>query len=449
MSRVDYVDREHLRDYTIEDAAMLTHPDVLAAANKYDHRKDYVYWTISHLACNLAQIGEESMASRLTDMLLERVDAGDDGELRTWTSLVEKKVAFAVPRLRDAMGLSVGEDGSTVLGDEVDIHDPRTAQRLMALYVMGDRSLLPLLHQYVEDTPDSDVQHCVRVAIKLFEEGDESAYELLMATAQRARAYALENGVEKELDPDDASDFSQLLKGITGALAPDKSAVEKLYSTADIHLKYFVKSLLEKGDIERADEIQALVLSKLDCAWLDAQRFALGRDPDRKFCQAAKDFLSVYAEDYGSHALDITNALVVGGDKDAIADYEIIYNPELTPDSIDPMIAADMLVALHKSGDARAYERMFELLHEESWLLIKSLEEIGLTNEAASIARRDYTNDPTYMTGLGLLNLEFDRNAMRTVQTEVSEYDHDLLDVIHSRARHLGRLASHIVEVEF
>lgn len=71
------------------------------------------------------------------------------------------------------------------------------------------------------------------------------------------------------------------------------------------------------------------MLSKYDTAWLSAQRFALGYDPDGTHLRSAKEYLAVYGDDGGSHSVEIADALVCGGDEAMKAEYEVIYDASL------------------------------------------------------------------------------------------------------------------------
>jgi len=146
------------------------------------------------------------------------------------------------------MQLDRDNDGKTVVDGQLDIEDGRTFRRLFSLYKFGDNSLLPYLHQYVETIDDEATKHGVHSAVELYEAGDESAYDLIKTTAKKALTYAISQKTDdKELSADDASDFTQLINSISSALLPSRSDMERLYSQADIALKYFAQSLLKKG----------------------------------------------------------------------------------------------------------------------------------------------------------------------------------------------------------
>ena len=444
-------ERAELDYYTQRNANLLVHDEVLSETSKYEHNKDYIYWSIGKMACNLVEVGEDEAAQHLVEELLQAVNADEDATLRTWSSVAENGSQIADTKLRQAMQLDRDNDGKTVVDGQLDIEDGRTFRRLFSLYKFGDNSLLPYLHQYVETIDDEATKHGVHSAVELYEAGDESAYDLIKTTAKKALTYAISQKTDdKELSADDASDFTQLINSISSALLPSRSDMERLYSQADIALKYFAQSLLKKGDIRRADEIQSLLLSGFDNAWLSAQRFEMGHDADGQQLRAAKDYLAVYGDDSGSHILEITNALVRGGDPEAIAEYEAVYDQSIDPKQVDYSTAADMLVALHLSGDGRAHDRLIELLidPEDIWQLIYSLESMGLKDEAIDIAQTEFAKQPDYNTGLTLLNLRYDPDAMRAVQTGASEHTGVLIEVVNSRARHLGKLAAHINELE-
>ena len=445
-------ERDELDYYTQRVAILLVQDEVLSEANRYGYTQDYIYKTIGRLGCNLAQAGEEDAALHLVGKLMKDVKADEGAVLETWSSLAENGAKIADTKLRQAMGLKRDNDGNTVIDGQIDVKDVRTYFRLLSLYKLGDTSLGPYLHQHIENIEGEDAaQHGVRLAVKLYEAGDESAYNLIKTTAKRAQAHVFNQRMgEKELTADDASDFAQIMKGISGALTPSRSDTERLYAQADISLKYFAQTLLKKGDFRRADEMQSLMLSSFDNAWVNAQRFEMGHDVDGQRLRAVKEYLEVYGEDSGSHILEITNALVRGGDPDAIAEYEEVYDQSIEPEEVDLSIIADMLVALHLSGDASAHNRLIELLKgsDQSWKLIYGLESMGFKNEAIDIAQKEFAKKPNYQTGLTLLNLRYDSDAMKAVQSGAGVYDHELIQIVYSRARHLGKLATHINELE-
>jgi len=441
-------ERADLATYIKRNTFLLTQPEILDEAKEY-YRQDTICYSIGELAHHLTQVGEDEAALRLVDRLLDAIDDYEDAPLQTWAGLAERGAKIADGKLRASMGLTYDEEGNTVMPPDVDIRASGLFTKLLALYQLGDKSLIPYLHQNIEGVDDAEAQYAVASAVKLYEAGDESAYELVKTTAERARQYVFAQQLDEEQGADASSEAESSTKeGMIEALSRPGSKTERAYSYVDGALKTFAKSLIEKGDIRRADEIQALMLSRFDNAWLNAQRVALGHDHDGKYAQAAKDYLAVYVEDSGRSALEITNALVRGGDAEVVADYETIYDPSLNLGNT--YIAADMLVALHHSGDQRAHGRLIELVNDpkDAWRLIMKLQDMGLEDEAAAIAKKAFDSQPSYDTGLNLLNIQYDRRAMEAVQDGASQLDRSLVDIVASRSRHLGKLAAHILEIE-
>jgi hypothetical protein len=442
-----YEERLNLTSYTERESFLLSHDAILAEANNgIDEHK--IYWSISELAANLVQVGEDDAALDLVEELLHKTRANEDGILRVWSSLAEKGAKIADSKLRDAMGLSYDEHGNTLLGDAVD---DINFFPLLSLYKLGDATLIPHLHRMIEDSEESNLVRSVRLAVRLYQTGDESAYQLIIDTAKKARSYAIsQDAPQQEPSADDASDFKQLISGVTQALTPPRSTIGSSYVYADISLSYFARDLLVEGDVQRADEIAELLISGFDSAWINALKFKLGYDPDGHFLQAAKDYLAIQGDDAGSHALRIASELVCGGDSDAIADYEAIYDQSITEDTVDELAAVDILTALHLSGDTRAHDRLIELIQDpdDAWMLEKAFEDMGLPEEALRIAKSEFTKQPDALNGLRLLNLQYDDKAMAAVQNGIDTYDRSSIDVIYGRAKRLGRLATHIVAIE-
>jgi hypothetical protein len=446
-----YRERDDLNYYTQVDALLLTNDKVLSEARERDYKRAYIYQTIGCLAANFALIGEDRSAINLAERLLDEVGADENGILETWSTVADNGAKIADNRLREAMGLTLDEHGNTLLSKEVNMKDSKTFYRLLSLYKFGDKSIAPYLHQFIEGLGDVSTPSGVRLAVRVYEAGDESAYDLIKNTAERARTYAFSQPVEeKEITADDASDLAQAIQGISRALSPSRSETERHYGQADSALKFFARDLIKRDELKRASEIQSLMLSRFDNACVNAYWFENGHDTNGRYRQAAKDYLAVYGEDSDHHCLEIVNSLVRGGDPEAVEEYQTIYDPKMKAEDIDTHAVADSLVALHKSGDTKAHDRLVEFLQdpEDSWKLIRSLAEMGFDDEAAAIALKEFKRRPTYETALTLLTMQYDYDAMEIVQDGVGKYDRELIDVVYSRARILGKLATHINTLE-
>ena len=445
------VERERLGTYTEDLARLLTRADTLQDSKEELFKQDYVYWSIGKLASNLAVVGADAAAIRLTQRLLDETGSDEDGRLSAWSSLAENGVKAADQHLRDAMGLTRDQNGDTVLGEHIDMQDGRTFYRLLALYEFGDPSVLSYLHEFIESRDETSMQHAARLAVKLYDAGDASAYELMLRSAGRSRDHILATFTEPEIEASDASDFRHIMQAVAGALVPKQSEMEREYAQTDIALQYFAQRMLQEGDIARADEVQSLMLSKFANAWVNAQRFETGNDPDGTYLAAVSDYLEIYSEEAGGHVTELTHALVRGGQEDVIKLYkDALYDPAVDPNEVSALDVAEMLVALHHAGDTDAAHRLVELVKDpdDTWIVISSLEEMGHTYAATDLARRDFARRRDYESGLRLLHLEYDEDAMHAVQNGSNVYDTETVRIVNSRARHLGLLAARIVEIE-
>jgi len=75
-------ERAELDYYTQRNANLLVHDEVLSETSKYEHNKDYIYWSIGKMACNLVEVGEDEAAQHLVEELLQAVNADEDATLR-------------------------------------------------------------------------------------------------------------------------------------------------------------------------------------------------------------------------------------------------------------------------------------------------------------------------------------------------------------------------------
>ena len=179
-------ERADLLHYTASIVSLLTEERVLSEADQYGYKKDYVYRSIGQLAHHLACVGEEDKSHQLADTLLVAVDADQEGTLLTWSTMAENGVKVAEHRIRNSMGLIYGEDGSTVIPEGIDIHDGWTFMNLLSLYRFGDKSVAPYLWRCVEELDEQHLSIGAHFAVRIYDAGDESAYNLIKSAAERA-----------------------------------------------------------------------------------------------------------------------------------------------------------------------------------------------------------------------------------------------------------------------
>ncbi|MEO7904733.1 MAG: hypothetical protein ABIR91_03000 [Candidatus Saccharimonadales bacterium] len=444
--------RGDLYRYTNRTIALLRSPEAQSDLRNCDYLKRSAYSALGRLANNLATVGDEACATTLTEMPIAGVDTDKESTLQIWSTMAEEGAQIADNRLRQLLGLQRDENGNTIKTADFDPGDTGRFYQLLALLKRGDHTIAPLIHECIIGMDGKYAQHGVRLAIKAYEAGDESAFEFMKRMAAKAQEYAFRQPIaEEEPVASDADDFTYLVTSTLESLTPPHSQLEKAYVYADISLQYFAQSFLKAGDLVRATEVQALMLSKYNIAWLNAQKHELTCDPDCHSLQATADYIAVYGDDLGGHASEITDALVAGGEPHLTARYQEVYDPSVTFETIgDSYAVRGVLVALHKGGDTRAQDRLLELFEgtEDAWMAIDGLQSMGLKNKALALAKKEFAKQPNYSTSLWILHLEYDAAAMEVLQNSVSEHDRNSITVAGSRAKHLGKLAAHIVELE-
>lgn len=441
-------ERAALMAYNENNALMLAHPDYYQP----DASKPMsdLYYGIAQSANNLITIHEEDAGIRLAERLLDQVSASEDARSIVWGILADRGSLPAGEKLRTIMGIRSDEAGNTIPGDETDVYSPKAFWQVLSLYKLGDASLLPFLHQYVEDVALQN-SRSVLFATKMYEAGDDTAYDLVVATAKRQLAVMLSgNQGDVESKTDVSFDSRTTLEDMLLAVGAPRSEVEMQYAQSDLALVQLARDLLKAGDPQRANEIQSLVLSRYDNAELNAWWFENGYDTEGVRCEATMDYLMVYSKDIGNRSFEITNALVRGGDTELVAQYQsLVYDPEVLDKDFDLPTVIDMLSALHKSGDRRAHDRLVELFDgdEDNYSeLMDALDNMGFKDEAMAMARQAFVHEPSYDSASDLLTYEYNADALDVVQSGMPMAEGRVTAVINSRARQLGKLAVRIGE---
>lgn len=435
--------KAELVDYSSSITQVLIDPQLtleLQRAQSYE-----VHGAIGAVARNLCIIGEEDEALIVAGELLTATGSNGYIARGVYGDLVAQGSVKAIDiyrKLIEANKETIGDEGS-----EYSIY--QYCDDLIGLYRAGDEAAGQMARKMIEEADDDELEIFGVKAAKLFQAGDETAFPLLLDTADRAIAHHhAKEGEVSELDRLRAATTEARLG--TPRPVPGADVIRHLSR----YLKTLAEDLIKKGDLARAEQLQSRLPKEVDRVHLDALKVTEGLDETGSYQENLDRMVESKAEVFDSVldvpiALEILKAAAIGGNSTAIKQLQAMVQMGLKEQYFSGY-ELDAASALFMAGEMseEEFNKILDL-DDSRFHKIDILEELGRTEEALQLARDEFDANPyDEVAAYTLLRYEYNPEAMDLVQNHVAAFDTNMISTLSRRARWLGELAKHIQQLQ-
>lgn len=434
--------KAELDEYSSRITQVLADPELrpeLERAEPYE-----ISEAIGAVARILCIIGEEDEALSVADDLLTTTESDEYIRKGAYRSLVAEGSQKAINIYRRL--IETNRDKIGVEGSEYSIY--LYCDDLIDLYSAGDETAGAMARTLIEEAGDDEVEAFGMRAAKLVQAGDEAAFPLLLETADRAIA---------QHQAKEVSELDRLKGALSGAGVDRRKVVpgSDVIMYLSIYLNSIAEALVEKGDLERAEQVQSRLPKEVDRVLIDSMKVTQGLDKDGiysenvdRLVESAEEIIDPIRDMHA--ALQILKVSALGGNAKAIAELESWVHLELQEDYVTSY-GVESAMVLWKVGkmSEEEFNKVFDLDDSTSHKC-EVLEELGRNEEAIQLARDEFANNPDNdVAAFDLLRYEYNPDAMDVVQNYVSKYDgSDALGVVRRRAVWLADLARHIRQLK-